>query len=622
MPGIGMPLFFVLSGFVIHYNYHRPIVDNPARGVINFLVARFARLYPLFIVVVCYALFTGGYFENLNDPAVRSQFYAATPSYLALVQSWYYRIIGDRTLIYVFPAMTQVTWSISTEWFFYLVYPFACIVLTRLRRPGPIILATAMVVAAGYASVYCCAAHLAAIDSYGAEHYGAIAGPGGDEDFRGWLLYLSPYPHLFEFALGCLSAALLVAVGDRPVTRWEARLGRCGLVFAIGSIAVTYVTLYRPDAQLSSVQSILGFDYFGFAPFIAVLLFCCTRYRSWVSAALSRPWMVLCGEASYSIYLIHVGVVQYAEQFDKAAGTAPSYNGWSVLHAVVELVLLTATVIGLSLISYNVIEVPARRWLRRWLSLPARRIAVVEPHSGRYSHQMMTPAGMKIRTEIIATLGASLFGAALVAVTLVTVVLVDYVLYPTKTEPIVAAPQAPAPIRETALADLPGLPDAVDWVLIWGLNARPVDTPAVVSGETPLQLTAIPTDDSDAQNRHAVAMKFSGLNPGGVYRSTVWVKSAGTNIQVQVRGGEDSVVVGEALFNLDNGSTLMDPSDLLAHGLDTTADGWNKAWVDLKSEDGNMFVLLGLLEDGGTSNVITGEGEHVLLGGIEVALKP
>jgi peptidoglycan/LPS O-acetylase OafA/YrhL len=73
----------------------------------------------------------------------------------------------------------------------------------------------------------------------------------------------------------------------------------------------------------------------------------------------------------------------------RLAGLAPpSYTGWSVLHAVVELVLVTATVIGLSLISYNVIEVPARRWLRRWLSLPARRIAVevpahaaVQPHS-------------------------------------------------------------------------------------------------------------------------------------------------------------------------------------------------------------------------------------------------
>jgi peptidoglycan/LPS O-acetylase OafA/YrhL len=381
LTGIGMPLFFVLSGFVIHYNYHRPIRDNPARGVFNFFVARFARLYPLYIVVVCYTLFSAGqYFELLSDPAVGPQFYAAIPSYLALVQSWYYRIIGDHELISVFPTMIQITWSISTEWFFYLVYPFACIVLARLRRPGPIILITAIVVVVGYASVYWVAAHQVEIDNYGVEHYGPIAGPGSGDDFQGWLLYLSPYPHLFEFALGCLAAALLVALRDRPVTRRESLLGRCGLVLAIGGIAVFYAVFFSPDLDLPRMFGLLGYCYFGFAPFIAVLLFCCTRYRSWVSAALSRPWMVLCGEASYSIYLIHIGVVQYASAFDEFAGLNKlPYTLWSLQRVVVELVLVTAIVIGLSLISYNVIEVPARRWLRRWLSLPVRRTAAVVP---------------------------------------------------------------------------------------------------------------------------------------------------------------------------------------------------------------------------------------------------
>ena len=44
---VGMELFFVLSGFVIHYNYadvgRRPHLQNLAR----FYIARFARIYPL-----------------------------------------------------------------------------------------------------------------------------------------------------------------------------------------------------------------------------------------------------------------------------------------------------------------------------------------------------------------------------------------------------------------------------------------------------------------------------------------------------------------------------------------------------------------------------------------------
>ena len=45
-----MTLFFVLSGFVIHYNYN---ATSPVRAdCATFFVARFARLYPLYIVAV------------------------------------------------------------------------------------------------------------------------------------------------------------------------------------------------------------------------------------------------------------------------------------------------------------------------------------------------------------------------------------------------------------------------------------------------------------------------------------------------------------------------------------------------------------------------------------------
>lgn len=229
---------------------------------------------------------------------------------------------------------------------------------------------------------------------------------------------------------------------------------------------------------------------------------------------------------------------------------------------------------------------------------------------------MMTPSGTRRH-------GPKL--AIWTALAILTVGVIAYVI--NSTEWFVATPRAQDPNRETAMADLPDLPRAVRWDLVMGLNAEPVNTPAVVSGQKPLQLTAVPTKDSDAQDRHAVALEFSGLKPGGVYRATVWVKSANTNIQVQVRDSQDAQTgkspdEGEVQFNLETGSTTAVDGNLLAQGLDTTTDGWNKAWVDLKSADGSVFVLLGLLEEGGTGDTFTGTGEHVLLGGIEVAPKP
>src|SRR3984885_16373131 len=48
--GFGMTLFFVLSGFVIHYNYAGLVTDGRLRGIAAFLWARFAPLYSLFLL--------------------------------------------------------------------------------------------------------------------------------------------------------------------------------------------------------------------------------------------------------------------------------------------------------------------------------------------------------------------------------------------------------------------------------------------------------------------------------------------------------------------------------------------------------------------------------------------
>src|SRR6266853_6398684 len=53
----GMPLFFVLSGFVIHYNYAKLFMfRGKARATCEFAAARFARLFPLYFVLLLMAL--------------------------------------------------------------------------------------------------------------------------------------------------------------------------------------------------------------------------------------------------------------------------------------------------------------------------------------------------------------------------------------------------------------------------------------------------------------------------------------------------------------------------------------------------------------------------------------
>lgn len=377
LTGIGMPLFFVLSGFVIHYNYSESIRSEPLRGTYNFFVARFARLYPMYFVILCLALFRIGYFENLTIPALVQSLKTGLLSYLLLLQSWHYQIVGEHSLIFAYPAGMQVTWSISSEWFFYCCYPIICVALVQLRRIQPTLWAITAITVLGYASVHFAFLTWNAVDDYAIRKYGEVAGAASVDSFVFWLYYLSPYPRLFEFVMGALAAVLFELVRGIPISRREALFGRLLLTVAIGAIAAVYLALFTPTAWLSDLfifdEALVLQKYFAFAPFVAALLFCCARYPSCLANALTQPWIILCGEASYSIYLIHIMVIQFIEIFDQVTKVAPApYNFWGIVHGAVTMAITTLIVISLSLVTYRIIEVPARRMLRRALSLRPR----------------------------------------------------------------------------------------------------------------------------------------------------------------------------------------------------------------------------------------------------------
>ena len=386
LTGLGMPLFFVLSGFVIHYNYSQPVHAQPLRGTYNFFVARFARLYPMYFVVLFADLFFHGFFDDWPVWPIPHGLKVALASYLPLVQSWHYQSMGKYSLTFVFSPAVAATWSISTECFFYLCYPFLCIALVRLRSVATIAAAMVAVIIIGYSSIHLASVTLPSVEAYGVAKYGNLAAAGSPGSFVFWLYYLSPYPRLLEFVLGALAAALYMAVREAPVSRSEAAAGRLILTAAIIAIAVVYLALFTPTSWLADLplfeDAIVMRFYFTFAPFMAAVLFCCARYPSWVAAALSRPWIVLCGEASYSIYLIHQMVIERAERFNQLA--APP----RLLHDAAEVLVTMLIVISVSLVTYRVIEVPARRTVRRLFTLRTKSQKVARESTG----QVLVPA--------------------------------------------------------------------------------------------------------------------------------------------------------------------------------------------------------------------------------------
>jgi peptidoglycan/LPS O-acetylase OafA/YrhL len=365
--GFGMTLFFVLSGFVIHYNYRDLAGQGTASTIGEFLWARFSRLYPMFFVIVLIDVLLGkpafdfisgqvGAFDVVQH---------ALPYYLTLTHSWIYSHDDTFSLIYELGKNSSVTWSISTEWFFYFAFPFIAFVVIRLRRIPPIFgwLLTVCVLWITIVSVL--SLSQGRLDAWAADHYGrpATVAAGWQDSFLRWLLLFSPYIRIGEFLLGCLTAQLyLVLDGYRHQSR-EFLIGRIALAVSIVSIVLLTYFMYSPGWSSFFLRLNMNF---GLAPSIAVLIFCVARYDTGVSRLLSCRPLVILGNASYSIYLLHILLLSLAYGYGVRVSAEAGSNGAVAFVATVRLALIVGLILVFSLGTYTFIEVPARRYLRAW----------------------------------------------------------------------------------------------------------------------------------------------------------------------------------------------------------------------------------------------------------------
>jgi hypothetical protein len=371
--GFGMTLFFVLSGFVIHYNYSGLVTDGRWRGIAAFFWARFARLYPLFLLMMLvYVLVSQRHVAYWTGrPEQIDAIFQALPYFLFSIQSWIYKLIDGGSLIDAIRGGSPPTWSISTEWFFYVAYPLIAWLILRARAPAIILLVVGLwcVLWTSFATgLY---DRTPEIDAWAVSRFGPVAGVQNHEDsFVRWLLYASPYLRIGEFVLGAMTAQLYVALQRRDVTRRENALGAALFWAAALSVLLVIYVEYSPDVPMTIFRK-MNMN-FALAPSVALLVFCAARYQSAASRLLtSRPAIAL-GEASYSIYLVHSIVLISAVKLTGNVVHGTAYN-------VVKLIALMAIVVAISLLLYAYYEAPARSWLRRrWRSRPAPAVLAAQ----------------------------------------------------------------------------------------------------------------------------------------------------------------------------------------------------------------------------------------------------
>jgi peptidoglycan/LPS O-acetylase OafA/YrhL len=363
--GLGMTLFFVLSGFVIHYNYHATL-QQPG-GVRQFLAARFARLYPLYIILF---LFEFAYLlASARSPCARvgdfgGQFYALV-NYLTLTQSWVFAVHCDKALVYQYGPISAVTWSISVEMFFYLAYAAGTKILSgrHVTRAG-VMAAAALVYAATVIFYWLCGHFYAEIDKFALETFGRAASTATDynDSLLRWLLYFNPLARLAEFCIGIAVAVAFMQRAPRAAGEADGLVSWTTLA-AILALVAAHLWLYSGqagDVMIGRIASQL------YAPLVGIMMYCIVRDDTPWSRILSLPLAVALGQASYSIYLLHEIIPTVYARL--GIGTANPVTAWALWAAALAMLAIV------SRLTYLAVESPARRVLRRLLAprLPRR----------------------------------------------------------------------------------------------------------------------------------------------------------------------------------------------------------------------------------------------------------
>jgi peptidoglycan/LPS O-acetylase OafA/YrhL len=329
---MGVTLFFTLSGFVLAINYFERLRHPNARATWQFAVARFARIYPLYILILFYAI-------------------VAQHAYGASIAGWWEHVLAiqawDPNVFQAF-NFNGPAWSVSVEVFLYACFPLLVLVLARLRTPRGL-LATA-------AAVAICMAALAAWFVLSGRDNLSWANP---ESAHRWL-YLTPLSRLGDFLLGIIAARLYVRA------RGRIRVERAGGPLAIAA-GLAIIALMAWPANFYSAWS---WDVAYALPSAVLIFGLAVAPRSNPARVLSLPLIVLLGESSYAFYLVHQRALE-----DFGAGRwAIATSATTITFEVLTLGAILCLAVGL----HVMVERPARLYIRRL--------------AGSYSGRAMNPA--------------------------------------------------------------------------------------------------------------------------------------------------------------------------------------------------------------------------------------
>lgn len=330
--GTGVDLFFLLSGFLIYRTALRPALNLGA-----FWLRRAERIYPTFLVVFAAYLALGAL--HVGPSRVPDNLGHGFGTILANVLF----LPG----MFDMPAIIGAAWSLSYEWFYYLVLPLAILALQVYRwgRAGRVIFLAALCV--GYETL-------------------CLAAPGLFPKFAN---FEGTHVRLIMFVCGMLVYELLESARFRAFFRGRKETFCIALGAVCGALLLARIALTPNDqtidgswsstaATIQVIPTFIGFGCLG----LVVL-----RDDGPLSHLFQATWLRWTGNISYSFYLVHSIPMHFVAL---VLTRASAHANALALYAVALPFTLALTVV-VSAALFIIVEKP--------LSLRPRRVSVPRP---------------------------------------------------------------------------------------------------------------------------------------------------------------------------------------------------------------------------------------------------
>lgn len=303
---LGVSFFFILSGFILAYNYEHKFIDKKITKK-EFFIARLAKIYPMHFVTMLAALI-------LNSLIGGSGKYVAQN--VLLVQSFF---PSEK----IFFSLNAPSWSISDEMFFYLLFPFILLFRQKAKLAILVFLFTLILV-------------MNVFLSEGQKHY--------------WL-YISPLIRFSDFLLGMMLFHVYVKLKERfKAKAWSSQY-----------IEIASLAIFAAFFALHQFVDIgLRYSVYYWIPMILIILSFALSSEEKQPAGLNRflssKWMVWLGEISFCFYLIHLLIIQIAEY-------SVMQYALNIDSLLLSLMIILSSIV-LSAAAFKYIEKPLNRKLK------------------------------------------------------------------------------------------------------------------------------------------------------------------------------------------------------------------------------------------------------------------